>query len=612
MLLLVCTCAYADVMLYRSSRSIGSAASYEEKGRIYIPAEDAGKLLGYVVRSTENQIELLRNNIVIRIIAGSSAAWRGKAIVPMQSVAVSREGRIWIDTNSAVNIFAERDRLRFVKMALTASKPDYGLFTEPEPEPEPVASSPAPVASPGLSRPIADDVASPGLSQPRAVTNAGLPAPVASPGLSRPRTVAQAPEPEPEPESEPITLTAPTKPQPKHQSYKPNDEQTGNSQSGTIQSIRWTDSGKRIRAVIVADDDADPEVFMQKGKLHALFSSSLESNKDLASPYEKVNAELKAGHELIFTAPEMLKADKTVLTNPRRIVIDFFFPEAETKPEPTQTVAEKDSQPEPEPAPKRADPIIIVNTPPRTENPAVKTLPSSITMQTVSTPSRKTIVIDPGHGGKDPGTSGNGAVEKDINLAIGQELARILQGQGYNVIMTRKTDIYLTLQERTDIANNANADVFVSIHVNALPRNPSTTGIEIYIMALPTDNDAMNLAKVENREYVEDKGVDIENVDRRTEMLLRILGDMQQNNKISESTEFASVLYNAGSINGLPMRRVAQAPFFVLRGAGMPAVLIETGFITNASEAGKLVSPEYQASIANAIARGIMSYKEMR
>ena len=118
----------------------------------------------------------------------------------------------------------------------------------------------------------------------------------------------------------------------------------------------------------------------------------------------------------------------------------------------------------------------------------------------------------------------------------------------------------------------------------------------------------MNLAKVENREYVEGKGMDVANVDRRTEMLLKILGDMQQNNKISESTDFAAALYNAGVIGGLPMKRIAQAPFFVLRGAGMPAVLLEIGFLTNVTEARLLSAPAYQQKIADAMAAGIINY----
>ena len=111
------------------------------------------------------------------------------------------------------------------------------------------------------------------------------------------------------------------------------------------------------------------------------------------------------------------------------------------------------------------------------------------------------VVLDPGHGGKDPGAAANGVREKDINLGIGLALEAVLKSRGFEVRMTRRTDVYLKLQERTDIANRADADVFVSIHANALPAKKSTAGFEIYIMALPTDKDALELAKIENREY---------------------------------------------------------------------------------------------------------------
>ena len=126
----------------------------------------------------------------------------------------------------------------------------------------------------------------------------------------------------------------------------------------------------------------------------------------------------------------------------------------------------------------------------------------------------------------------------------------------------------------------------------------------------PTDKDALNLAKIENREYVEGKAAANNNaeVDKRTELLLRILGDMQQNNKINESTELAEALFKAGNGNSLPMKRVAQAPFFVLRGAGMPAVLLETGFVTNETEAKLLAHPGYQERIAKAMAAGVADY----
>jgi len=127
-------------------------------------------------------------------------------------------------------------------------------------------------------------------------------------------------------------------------------------------------------------------------------------------------------------------------------------------------------------------------------------------------------------------------------------------------------------------------------------------------MALPTDQDALELAKIENREYLEDHTANGAASDRRTELLLRILGDMQQNNKINESTTAAEVLFKAGNDSGLPMRRVAQAPFYVLRGAGMPAVLLEVGFISNVTEAKLLQHSGYQQRIADAMAQGIYNY----
>ena len=405
---------------------------------------------------------------------------------------------------------------------------------------------------------------------------------------------------------------APAKPQPRLETFKPDDKPEKPQQySGTIQGIRWTSSTNKAKAVVETDEAAEPQVFFADGSIHALFAECSDNAEGLSSPYPNITLTLNRsddGVELVFTPAGFTKAEKLVLNNPRRIAFDFSFPEDaeiadDSQPQPDLAKTETPSRPKPE------IPEAPAITTPRTRSPAVTTPPSSITIPaTPAANGRKTVVIDPGHGGKDPGASGNGVIEKNINLAVGLELAKILNARGFRVVMTRQTDVYLTLQERTDIANAQNADLFVSVHVNALPSRKSMTGFEIYIMALPTDKDAMELAKVENREYVEGKGMDVANVDRRTEMLLKILGDMQQNNKISESTDFAAVLYNAGAVNGLPMRRIAQAPFFVLRGAGMPAVLLEIGFLTNATEAQMLVNPVYQQKMANAMAAGIVNY----
>ena len=193
-------------------------------------------------------------------------------------------------------------------------------------------------------------------------------------------------------------------------------------------------------------------------------------------------------------------------------------------------------------------------------------------------------------------------------MEIATRIAERLRELGVNVRMTRAGDTYPSLKDRTAMANRLKADVFISIHLNALPKGRHSNGVEIYIMALPTDKDAMALAKIENAEIAEGGAKTRKKSDRRTEMLLEILGNMQQNQKISESTELAEDLFKAGQEARLDMKRVAQAPFWVLRGAAMPAVLIETGFITELAEVRRLAQPEYQQKMAEAFASGIVSF----
>ncbi len=194
-----------------------------------------------------------------------------------------------------------------------------------------------------------------------------------------------------------------------------------------------------------------------------------------------------------------------------------------------------------------------------------------------------------------------------LALQIANRLAEEVRQLGMDVRMTRTGDSYPSLRERTAMANEWKADAFISVHLNALPKGRHAKGMEIYIMALPTDKDAMELAKIENAE-IADGTNGVTQDDQQTEMLLSILGNLQQNAKIIESTSFAEVLFDAGQKAGLNMRRVAQAPFWVLRGAAMPAVLIETGFITEASEAKMLADPAYQAKMAKALAQGVAKF----
>lgn len=223
---------------------------------------------------------------------------------------------------------------------------------------------------------------------------------------------------------------------------------------------------------------------------------------------------------------------------------------------------------------------------------------------------RPIVVLDAGHGGHDPGAVANGIKEKDINLRAVLMLGEILQSYGIDVRYTRKTDVYLKLGERTAFANDNKANVFVSIHCNAMPKGKTAAGLEFYIMAPPSDKDAMQLAIYENKEISggAETPQDVQRADQKTRLLLKILGDMQQNDKINESTTLTEVLHRSANSSGLPMRKVRQAPFYVLRGAGMPSVLIEMGYLTDRAEARKLNTAAYREILCRSFAKGIVTY----
>jgi len=355
---------------------------------------------------------------------------------------------------------------------------------------------------------------------------------------------------------------------------------------GTLRRLRWKEYPEKIRLVLDMAREDFPRPQESSGKLTLTFTAPLpQSFPGLSSPYPgKVVSSRSSETSLVFQHGG--KSIETFsLASPPRFVVDFFF-DSSAPPVAASTMAPS--------IPK--------------ERPPVQEIIPEIT-SSVPRRDKPLVVLDAGHGGKDPGAVANGLKEKDINLAITKYLASELQKKGCTVLLTRGDDRYLRLQERTDFANQHKADVFVSIHVNALPKGRHAKGMEIYIMALPSDKDAMELAKIENREICESNGgADVAASDARTEMLLRILGDMQQNAKITDSMTFAEVLFQQGKVVGLPMRRIAQAPFFVLRGAGMPSVLVEAGFLTEKSEAAMLGTAAYQQKIAQALSEGIVRF----
>ncbi len=216
------------------------------------------------------------------------------------------------------------------------------------------------------------------------------------------------------------------------------------------------------------------------------------------------------------------------------------------------------------------------------------------------------IVIDPGHGGRDYGAPGylKGVHEKGIALQIARRLAKLIRKElKYEVILTRNSDRYLTLEERTAIANTKNADLFISIHANS-HRDRRAYGIETYFLNLATDDEAIRVAALENATST-----------KNISDLQTILSDLMQNAKINESSRLAANV-QVSMVNYMKRKRwsrikdkgVKQAPFYVLLGAQMPAILVETSFISNPRECKRLVNPTYQQRICEAIVIGIKNY----
>ncbi len=214
------------------------------------------------------------------------------------------------------------------------------------------------------------------------------------------------------------------------------------------------------------------------------------------------------------------------------------------------------------------------------------------------------IVLDPGHGGKDAGAMAFGMKEKDIVLKLALKLAPILQRQlGCEVILTRTTDKYIPLEERTAIANTSGADLFISLHINAHPAS-KVHGLETYYLNLTTNAEAMRVAALENATST-----------HQMSDLQDILSDILQNSKVHESSRLAKLVHHS-IIGGLSSTKtlsiknlgVKQAPFYVLIGAQMPSILLEIAFLSNPGDAKRLRNERFLDTISQEIGNGIQSY----
>ncbi|MEE9542611.1 MAG: N-acetylmuramoyl-L-alanine amidase [Thermodesulfobacteriota bacterium] len=214
------------------------------------------------------------------------------------------------------------------------------------------------------------------------------------------------------------------------------------------------------------------------------------------------------------------------------------------------------------------------------------------------------IVIDPGHGGKDPGAIGkSGLKEKDVTLRISKLLKKSLKKRTKaKVILTRKRDVYIPLEERTAIANTAEADLFISVHVNASPKRKAS-GVETYYLDVSNDRRSIQVAARENAASTKATG-DLQYI------LRDLMRTANRNDSSALATHIQSSLVKAlkKKYRGVHGNGVKGAPFYVLVRTNMPSILVEVSFISNAKEEGRLKSEKYLTEIARGITDGVLGF----
>jgi N-acetylmuramoyl-L-alanine amidase len=213
------------------------------------------------------------------------------------------------------------------------------------------------------------------------------------------------------------------------------------------------------------------------------------------------------------------------------------------------------------------------------------------------------IVIDAGHGGRDPGAVGpNGLKEKDVTLALAKRLKPALEEKGYQVIMTRETDVYVDLPERTAIANDNSADLFISIHTNA-SRSRKARGVETYFLGVAKSREASETAMLEN-------AISQQALSDLEKILLDLTrtSNLKQSSVLAESIQDSLYRGLSGNFGNVRNLGVKQAGFYVLIGARMPAVLVETSFISNPREEKLLARKDYRDTLSQSLLNGIMKF----
>ena len=251
--------------------------------------------------------------------------------------------------------------------------------------------------------------------------------------------------------------------------------------------------------------------------------------------------------------------------------------------------------------------IITINTPLSSTTSKISTNNSTTSTKSPSRTINKTVVIDAGHGAEDVGAVGpNKEYEKVINLNVARYLYAILKQRGYKVYITRNDDHFIPVRERTVLANEKNADIFISVHTNSVPKEKAhdVMGIETFFLSPARSERAKRVAAVENKTDVNEmnnstKDAFLETLNRpRITASHKLAIDVQAGLLQSAKTKFSDI-NDSG---------VREGPFWVLVGAQMPSILVEVGYVSHPKESKRLYSKDYQQLLANGIANGVDSY----
>jgi N-acetylmuramoyl-L-alanine amidase len=328
-----------------------------------------------------------------------------------------------------------------------------------------------------------------------------------------------------------------------------------------------------------------------------------------------VKADSRAARLTVRFASSGERWRATELTGPRRVAVDVYAPgNAPAEVAPAATAAETRAD---EAVPESAAPPVAASTPsvtakapaPAAAPAKAAPAPAAAAVRAPAAPSakprRRVVVIDAGHGGKDPGATGTrGTKEKDVTLAVALELAGVLRERGdFDVVLTRTDDTFVPLSDRSKTANDRDADLFVSLHCNSA-FNHKERGFEVYsVSETASDPEAEALAATENA------SLEFEGKKPEDETAKQILLSMTKNEMINESAPFAALVERAiGKRVDIPDRGQKQAGFYVLRGTHAPAILVEMAFVSFPKEEAELGSRRFRRKMVEGVSAGIGDY----